>query len=489
MTQPGAGEAELDFTDFADYYNALECDPDADVETIKKSYRKLVLDWHPDKRPDSPAQTGKKMFQLINDAWNVLQDDTKRQEYTVLWKEYQKQKLMPFERAELARKEGNEYYKKGQTAAKENNIPQALTMYQGAIEKYSAGIRESQNDHRLYSNRALCYAVLRDWARAKKDAHRVVEIRAGFMKGWFTLVRSYMMENNVAEAERQLLIGMKNCDNHPDLVKLQKEINERKSEQESTRTPRRESEAADATYTGAAGASTTGAGVTSNANTSTSKATSPANVLNASSSGRPISYRDVTPSRTPPTPLMQSRLAASRGLAPQWAAQNLDATGNFGQEGPFDNTANFGRSIGYARTPPQGNSPRFPPGMASPPQMGGGTGLNPPRYATPPRMGASGGLAGASGGLGSSIGSGRGYQGQGPIDYGTANPLNQSGAMLSQTIGGAMQYAYPRSASRTPPKPREVIVVEQPQPVRAPSLREQANRRKDRSASPRLPKG
>lgn len=88
-------------------------------------------------------------------------------------------------------------------------------------------------------------------------------------------------------------------------------------------------------------------GVTSNANTSTSKATSPANVLNASSSGRPISYRDVTPSRTPPTPLMQSRLAASRGLAPQWAAQNLDATGNFGQEGAFDNTANFGRSIGY----------------------------------------------------------------------------------------------------------------------------------------------
>lgn len=152
-------------------------------------------------------------------------------------------------------------HRSGQIAAKENNIPQALTMYQGAIEKYSEGIRESQNDHRLYSNRALCYAVLRDWARAKKDAHRVVEIRANFMKGWFTLVRSYMMENNVAEAERQLLIGMKNCDNHPDLVKLQKEINERKSEQESTRTPRRESEAADATYTGAAGASTTGAGI------------------------------------------------------------------------------------------------------------------------------------------------------------------------------------------------------------------------------------
>lgn len=66
--------------------------------------------------------TGKKMFQLINDAWNVLQDDTKRQEYTVLWKEYQKQKLMPFERAELARKEGNEYYKKGTTSTTTNYL-------------------------------------------------------------------------------------------------------------------------------------------------------------------------------------------------------------------------------------------------------------------------------------------------------------------------------------------------------------------------------
>lgn len=68
-------------------------------------------------------------------------------------------------------------YKKGQVAARDNNIPQALSLYQQAIDKYSEGIDVGTKDHRLFSNRALCYAVLRDWPRAKKDAHRVVEIR------------------------------------------------------------------------------------------------------------------------------------------------------------------------------------------------------------------------------------------------------------------------------------------------------------------------
>ncbi|CAD7942445.1 unnamed protein product [Amoebophrya sp. A25] len=531
---PGAEAAEpYDFTDFKDFYNALDVPPDADVDSIKKSYRKLILDWHPDKRPDSPNQTGKKMFQLINDAWNCLQDDAKREEYTEMWREYHKQKLMPFERAELARKEGNELYKKGQTAARENNIPQALTMYQAAIERYSEGIANSESDHRLYSNRALCYAVLRDWPRAKRDAQKVVEIRPNFMKGWFTLVRSYIMENNLEDASRCLDRGLRSCDQHPDLAKLSEEIAARRSEQAppassgnatmtlgnsnvlgssqraSSRSPRETSTGAvynldgslrtggtglgastsqsnlqgGASSTslggGAAGSSTSPGGAAGGLNTS-SKSGAGGAVSGASpplGSSRPLSYRDVTPSRTPPTPLMQHRmgLGSSRGMtAPSWATQqDLDGTGNFGGTsnfgGGFGDTANFGRSIGYARTPPKGNSPRFPPGGAP-------TGSTPPRYVTPPRMGTSGGL-------GASNGSARGSG----IDYGTANPLNQSHTQFAATHGvGGPQYAYPRSASRTPPKPREVIVVEQAGPVRAPSLQSQANLNRDRNSSPRI---
>lgn len=103
---PPSDEVVYDFTDFRDYYAILQVEPDADREEIKKSHRRLILEWHPDKRPDSPTRSGTKMFQLINDAWDVLKEDDKRAEYTKMWRIWQKEKLQPMERAELARKEG-----------------------------------------------------------------------------------------------------------------------------------------------------------------------------------------------------------------------------------------------------------------------------------------------------------------------------------------------------------------------------------------------
>ena len=107
---------EADFVHFSDYYAVLECEPSAERDVVKKNYRRLILDWHPDKRPESPTKEGSKMFQLINDAWDVLKSTEKRTEYTKLWREYKRFKLAPYEKAELSRKEGNEMYKKGQIA-------------------------------------------------------------------------------------------------------------------------------------------------------------------------------------------------------------------------------------------------------------------------------------------------------------------------------------------------------------------------------------
>lgn len=66
---------EDNFEDFKDYYNLLEITINDDVDVIKQSYRKLILDWHPDKRPDSPTRGGGgKMFTMLNDAWDTLKD-------------------------------------------------------------------------------------------------------------------------------------------------------------------------------------------------------------------------------------------------------------------------------------------------------------------------------------------------------------------------------------------------------------------------------
>ena len=55
-----------------DYYETLSVSADASAEEIKKAYRKLALETHPDRNPgDSGAE---ERFKRINEAYGVLSD-------------------------------------------------------------------------------------------------------------------------------------------------------------------------------------------------------------------------------------------------------------------------------------------------------------------------------------------------------------------------------------------------------------------------------
>ena len=63
----------------ADYYELLEVTRSADDATIKSSYRKLAMRWHPDKNPgDAEAEA---RFKAINEAYDCLKDPQKRAAY------------------------------------------------------------------------------------------------------------------------------------------------------------------------------------------------------------------------------------------------------------------------------------------------------------------------------------------------------------------------------------------------------------------------
>lgn len=62
-----------------DYYNVLGVDKKASAEDIKKAYRKLALKWHPDRNPNNKAAEEK--FKKISEAYAVLSDPEKRQQY------------------------------------------------------------------------------------------------------------------------------------------------------------------------------------------------------------------------------------------------------------------------------------------------------------------------------------------------------------------------------------------------------------------------
>ena len=61
-----------------DYYEVLGVSKEADSSAIKKAYRKLVKDYHPDLHPNDPACAAK--FKEINEANEVLSDEKKRKQ-------------------------------------------------------------------------------------------------------------------------------------------------------------------------------------------------------------------------------------------------------------------------------------------------------------------------------------------------------------------------------------------------------------------------
>ncbi|MFT5430145.1 MAG: molecular chaperone DnaJ [Myxococcota bacterium] len=62
-----------------DYYEVLVVARDADGRTIKKAYRKLALENHPDHHPDDSAAEDR--FKEVSEAYEVLADDEKRAVY------------------------------------------------------------------------------------------------------------------------------------------------------------------------------------------------------------------------------------------------------------------------------------------------------------------------------------------------------------------------------------------------------------------------
>lgn len=78
--------------DYKDYYKALGVDKNATPEQIKKAYRKLARQHHPDVNPNDKGAEQK--FKEINEANEVLSDPEKRKKYDQFgadWQRYQQQ--------------------------------------------------------------------------------------------------------------------------------------------------------------------------------------------------------------------------------------------------------------------------------------------------------------------------------------------------------------------------------------------------------------
>ena len=64
-----------------DYYSILSVDINADLETIKKAFRKQIALYHPENNKSLEA---KEKFDILIEAFNVLSNNKKRAEYDII---------------------------------------------------------------------------------------------------------------------------------------------------------------------------------------------------------------------------------------------------------------------------------------------------------------------------------------------------------------------------------------------------------------------
>ncbi|RKW21079.1 molecular chaperone DnaJ [Candidatus Gracilibacteria bacterium] len=67
-----------------DFYEILGVDKNASTEEIKKAYRKLAMQYHPDRNKSDPE--AEKKFKEVNEAYSTLSDENKRKQYDMFGK-------------------------------------------------------------------------------------------------------------------------------------------------------------------------------------------------------------------------------------------------------------------------------------------------------------------------------------------------------------------------------------------------------------------
>src|SRR5512134_1273841 len=72
--------------DYKDYYKILGVERNASEDDIRKAYRKLAMQYHPDRNPND--KQAEERFKEINEAYQVLSDPQKRNVYDRVGSDY-----------------------------------------------------------------------------------------------------------------------------------------------------------------------------------------------------------------------------------------------------------------------------------------------------------------------------------------------------------------------------------------------------------------
>ncbi|MDA0268771.1 MAG: DnaJ domain-containing protein [Cyanobacteria bacterium] len=146
---------------FYDYYQALGLEPGCSKDAIKKAYRTLAQQWHPDKFANDPAQLdrARAKFALIKAAYEQL----------IQLDAFESEQIFPKVPVHVV--SADKYYQDGAAYLQIGNYTQAIASFTQAIRQ--------QPDHlNAYNARAFALEKLGFNLQAEADFAKVAELKA-----------------------------------------------------------------------------------------------------------------------------------------------------------------------------------------------------------------------------------------------------------------------------------------------------------------------
>ena len=151
------------------YYEILEVDKNASQEVIEKAYRALAKKYHPDLQQGPKQQEYAEKMKIINQAYDVLCNDVKRQEYN----QKLESEIISREQHERIMQENYELRQQIKQMGNQQRYQQAQQMEEGTIlnmsrvlsEQMKAATKQAYYDAYIQDmkNRGYKIRYKRDW--------------------------------------------------------------------------------------------------------------------------------------------------------------------------------------------------------------------------------------------------------------------------------------------------------------------------------------
>ncbi len=185
-------------------YEILEVSENASAEVIEKAYKVLVKKYHPDLQVEEEKKSAEKKMKQINEAYEILGDETKRKEYDLNLKQERETQKNNYEQNVNSTQNNQDMHNNSSSNNYEthNGNEQENYNYENERIKYEKRLRQEEyerrkqmeeNLNREYENayynylRSLGYKIKHRWTKENvKDFIIVIIIMAVIITAlWF----------------------------------------------------------------------------------------------------------------------------------------------------------------------------------------------------------------------------------------------------------------------------------------------------------------